>query len=181
MASEEKIACVKKDESRTARDLLNSIFFEAGMATEELQLKPKLKKEKPTDTSGPERKSLDGKLSELSKILSELGLKDLKKRLSVDRNFFCLLSDKEQHEADSDVLFDLSKITPLVDKGFAVLDAESDEKGGFRIMILAADTTDDMDLPDSDDLKAVKVDTESLPPLDVQKLAEQLVSKVTKQ
>jgi len=167
-----------------ARSLLDSLFFEASMVSEkEFQLKPDLETEKPTpELSGAERKSVDDKLKELTGILTKLGIKDAGTRLVVCGDSFHLNCDHEQHTSDSNTLFDFSKIQPLIDKGYVTIDKESDGQN-WAIIILASDSMPDMDLPDADDLEAVKFDNgeESLKvsPKAVDHLAEQLVRKIT--
>jgi hypothetical protein len=143
-----------------SRQLLAAIFFEASMATNEdkLQLKPDLDKAKPDpDLQGAERETVDAKLAELTGILTKIGLEDVKSRLKVDRAAFRLASTQDQHKTDSDVLFDFAQIGPLIDKGYVAIDAESDGKD-FAIIILAADSMPDMDIPDADDPNAVEFD-----------------------
>lgn len=166
-----------------SHQLVKSIFFEAAPVSEaELQMKPELKSEKSGKLAGvTDQKAVGSMLSDLKGILSKLGLKDLDSRLKVDMGGFKLSCDKEQHTADSDVLFDLSKIGSLIDKGFAVLDAEADGANSYSIIILASDSMPDFDLPDADDPEAVEFDNgeSKFDSVNTTKLAEELVRKVT--
>jgi hypothetical protein len=173
-----------KESAVNSRALLDAIFFETNMVGEDkFQLKPKLDTDKATpELSGPERERVDSKLKELAGILTKLGIKDATSRLVVCGDAFHLNSDHEQHTADSDILFDFTKIQPLIDKGYVTIDRESDGKN-WAIVILASDILPDVDLPDADDLEAVDFDNEeSQLPVDQQKvnvLAEKLVHKIT--
>ena len=168
-----------------ARNLLDAVFFEASMVSEDgLQMKPELEKEKPTpELSGEERKSVDAKLKELSGILTKLGIEKAADRLEVCGDCFHLNCDHEQHTKDSDLLFDFAKIQPLIDKGYVTVDKESDGQK-WTIIILASDSLPDLEIPDADDLEAVKFDNGKeeavqVDPTKVNKLAEQLVRKIT--
>ena len=169
-----------------ARNLLDAVFFEASMVTEErFQLKPELEKEKPTpELSGAERKSVDDKLKELSGILGKLGIEKAADRLEVCGDCFHLNCDHEQHTKDSGILFDFAKIQPLIDKGYVTVDKESDGQK-WTIIILASDSIPDLEVPDADDLEAVKFDNgkeENQATIAAEKvdlLAEQLVRKIT--
>jgi hypothetical protein len=173
-----------KESATNSRALLDALFFDAKMVVEDkFQLKSKLDTDKATpELTGPERERVDKKFKELSGILGKLGIKDVGTRLVVVGDAFHLNSDHEQHTADSDILFDFSKIQPLIDKGYVTIDRESDGKN-WAIIIMASDILPDIDLPDADDLEAVKFDNdESLPPVDSEKvdqLAERLVYKIT--
>ena len=168
-----------------ARNLLDAVFFEASMVSEErFQLKPDLEKEKATpEVSGQERKPVDDKLKELSGILTKLGIEKAGDRLEVCGDCFHLNCDHEQHTKDSDILFDFAKIQPLVDKGYVTVDKESDGQK-WTIIILASDSLPDLEIPDADDLEAVKFDngkeeSAQVDPNTVNQLAEQLVRKIT--
>lgn len=142
-----------------SRKLLNDIFYGTAMVNEDkFQLKPELDTEKATpELSGPEREQVDAKLKELSGILTKLGIDTVADRLVVNGDSFHLNSDHDQHTADSNILFDFSKIQPLIDKGYVTVDRESDGKN-WAIIILAADGLPDLDLPTADDLEAVEFD-----------------------
>jgi hypothetical protein len=168
-----------------ARNLLDAVFFEASMVSEErFQLKPDLETEKPTpEVSGAVRKSVADKLKELTGILGKLGIDKASDRLEVCGDCFHLNCDHEQHTKDSDTLFDFAKIQPLIDKGYVTVDKESDGQK-WTIIILASDSLPDMDVPDADDLEAVKFDNGkeeslSVDTAKVDLLAEQLVRKIT--
>jgi len=170
-----------------ARNLLDAVFFEASMVAEDrLQMKPDLEKDKETpEVSGAVRKSVADKLKELTGILTKLGIEKAGDRLEVCGDCFHLNCDHEQHTKDSDTLFDFAKIQPLIDKGYVTVDKESDGQK-WTIIILASDSLPDMELPDSDDLEAVKFDNGKEENLGlpiasdkVDRLAEQLVRKIT--
>jgi hypothetical protein len=168
-------------EKVNTRELLDGLFFEASMATEKIQLRPDLEKTPKSDKyKQPDVKSINKKKDELSGILSALGIKDLADRFTLDDDgAFRLRSSKDQHKNDSDILFDLSKILPLVDKGYIAIDAEMDDKS-YSILILSADALPEIadELPDSDDPNAVKFDNEeSLQSEQELDLARQLVNK----
>ena len=168
----------------TSQELLEALFFDAGQVTE-MEMAPKLDTDKVDPAlDGAARKGLESKLPELEKLLGKVGVKDVKDRLALCQGAFRLsCASKEQHAEDSDLLFDLTKIDPLIDKGYVVIDAESDEDGGMSIIILAADTEFEVaDLADTDDLEASTVDLKdegatTEPSTEITDLAEKLVSE----
>jgi hypothetical protein len=75
--------------------------------------------------------------TELEKILKDLGISEVADRLSTEGDAFKLLAnDAELHKADADILFDLTKITPLVDANFAAINGETELDGSGYILII---------------------------------------------
>lgn len=123
---------------------------------DKLQLKPELEKAEQTpELSGAERETTDKKLAELTKILTSIGVEDVKDRLTLCQGAFRLVGTQSQHAIDSEILFDLEKITPLVDAGYVTVDAETDGKD-YSIVILSSDSMPDFEIPDSDDPDAIE-------------------------
>ena len=166
----------------TARELLDYLYYESqGESPSDAEIK-KLAKNDPDPAVSPERKGVETKLDELAGILGKLGIEDAKSRLSVCNGAFKLVGTEEQHQADSAILFDLTQISPLVDKGYVTVDAESDGKV-WSVDILASDSIGDVEIPEADlvdnsdlekELKKHAVPTDESAIL----MAEQLIKKL---
>lgn len=152
---------------KSARDLLSVLFVESqhedaieGALEEGAVKKPKPAKEL-EDLGGPQVRveKLEERKPGLIKILNDLGVVDAGDRLNVEANQYRLVSDSPAaHLADAVVLFDMSKIDPLVEAGFIALDTDAPREGGvFSILIVAVDQS--VPDPDVDDfLEALSVE-----------------------
>lgn len=143
---------------KSSREILDFLFFESTkseLPTEGAGLEKEAEKQnKPVEElSGSASSTLKDRLKDLVKILTDLGLKNVKDRLEIKRGAFYLnATSLDQHTEDSTILMDLTKITPLIDKNFAAIDVESSGRG-WAVIILAADLLQDPDLtPDFSEL-----------------------------
>lgn len=92
-----------------------------------------------------ERDNAESRKSELSKILGSLGLKDVAGRLEWKNGEFVLSGNKETHQQDKEVLGDISKIAPLVDKEFVVVDGEINLDGTYHYSFISGDSFYELD------------------------------------
>jgi hypothetical protein len=122
-------------------DSQDSKLSDAGDATKKTLAPGKEDKLPPAEP----REEIKAKLAELVKILKQLGIEDAESRLSLASGEFRLTSDEATHAVDSDILFDFAKITPLIDAGFAVVDAEREEGNVYSIIFICADVFQDQE------------------------------------
>lgn len=117
-----------------SKQLLSFLFVES---QEQALIEDKT--EKVTDLGGPDVrfKALEKLKVELSKILTQMGIENVKERLQIDGNAFKLVQyTAGEHALDSAILFDLTKITPLIDANFVALDGEAEKDGSNFILII---------------------------------------------
>lgn len=135
---------------------------------------------KATDAADAEEqnsKALEKRKTELVGILSKLGIKDVKGRLEIDSGAFRLNSDAEQHAADSAVLFDLTKIQPLVDANFVAIDGES---GHICRHIVIISLSENGESPEIDEMLSVPTEDELMLERKVDLDAQNLLDKLLK-
>lgn len=125
--------------------------------------------------SGQEPEALSKKLPELQNILTAMGLQQVNDRLKIERGSFKLHSPPNHRDVDC-VLFDLTKLSALVDGGYVVIDAEVERDGSHSFIILADGVEPDLDLPATDDVEAELVQP-SVDAEEILKLAKKVAAE----
>jgi transposase-like protein len=146
--------------ANNARKFLNELFYESnskespeGEDSEKLA-KAQAKEQEKADIGGSAKSSLKEREAELVKILKKIGIEDPASRIEIKQGTFRLTSTcEEQHAADREILYDLTKIVPLVDKNFVAVDVEKNNDQNFSFIIIASDLLPDAELdPDIEDV-----------------------------
>ena len=87
----------------------------------------------------PKVSELEPRLDKVAAILAKIGVQDAKKRLVVDRSGFKLTDpDGCCHAADAELLFDVSKIDPLIDAG--IVPIVCDEPEGYSVVLVVSNS-----------------------------------------
>jgi len=157
-------------------DLLQFLYYESQHDEAESPSDPLLEKKEKLEK--PDPKTMSDKFGELTKILTGLGLKKVSSRLKIACGCFRLSSStKDEHDSDLAVLFDISKIGPLADKGYVVLDAGL-TPNDWSMTIIAGDTWPDEIEANLEDPKPPKTDETFNSSSLANKLVESVIANV---
>ncbi len=123
-----------------------------------------------------EQKTAKQAKSDLTKALKAVGID------AGDRLVYCCgtlklrTTDVAQHKSDEQILFDLTKISPIIDAGFAVIDADNDgEHWNIHFIGSNAEADPDFeDLPEPDSAEPLKVEARNKKAAEI---VERLISR----